>query len=93
MPLLCPCCATAVPLLCHPWPPSLSRVAAACALRGDSEATPSTPRSDAARLAAARASHADASERAASELVRVRVRVRVNPNPRATHCLETKSSE
>ena len=41
----------------------------ACALRGDSEATPSTPRSDAARLAAARASHAAASERAASELV------------------------
>ena len=43
----------------------------ACALRGDSEANPSTtPRSDAARLAAARASHAAASERAASELVR-----------------------
>ena len=42
----------------------------ACALRGDSEATPSTPRSDAARLAAARASHAAASERTASELVR-----------------------
>ena len=41
---------------------------AACALQSGSEATPSTPRSDATRLAAARANHATATETAATEL-------------------------
>ena len=41
---------------------------AACALRSDSEATPSTPRSDASRLAAARANHTTATGTAATEL-------------------------
>ena len=55
-----------MPLRRRPSPP-LRRVAA-CALRSDSEATPSTPRSDASRLAAARANHTTATETAATEL-------------------------